>query len=98
MKEENFASATSIERVWFVDSDEAVYSKAPYTHCLTQLRTSWLVVEQFYSFFLRILWRTRKEVLQYTPQYACLIIIYGWISEQARWSEYEEYSGYWYLY
>ena len=36
MKEENFASAASIERVWFVDSDEAVYSKAPYTHCLTR--------------------------------------------------------------
>ena len=36
MKEENFASVTSIERVWFVDSDEAVYSKAPYTHCLSR--------------------------------------------------------------
>ena len=36
MKEENFASVTNIERVWFIDSDEAVYSKAPYTHCLTR--------------------------------------------------------------
>ena len=26
MKEENFASVTNIERIWFVDSDEAVYS------------------------------------------------------------------------
>ena len=36
MKEENFASVTSIGRVWFVDSDEAVYNKALYTHCLTR--------------------------------------------------------------
>ena len=33
MKDENFASVTNIERVWFVDSDEAENSKAPYTHC-----------------------------------------------------------------
>ena len=56
MKEENFASVTNIERVWFVDSDEAVYSKAPYSTTANFLTCSRTILFFFLTHFM---WRTR---------------------------------------
>ena len=74
MKKENFV--TSIARVWFLYSDEALY-----THTLAQLRTFW-VVEQFFSYAFGVtIKRTRtasQGVLQHIIQYACL-----WLNQQA---------------
>ena len=52
MKEENFASVTNIEIVWFVDSDEAVYSKAPYSTTANFLTCSRTILFFFLTHFM----------------------------------------------
>ena len=59
MKEENFASVTNIERVWFVNSDEAVYSKAPYSTTANFLTCSRTIY--FFSYAFHVTHAHRRE-------------------------------------